>query len=324
MRRRIFILMLAAATTFGISVPGGAQDYPTRTITIVVPYPPGGGVDAMARVIADKLSVALKQQVIVDNRAGGSGIVGTRSVIKSAPDGYTLMLGHSGSISINPGLYKNAGFDPRKDFAPIGLVAAMPLALLANPKFPARTVAEVISLAKQEGAKFNMGSSAVGTGSYMCAELFKATTRADMTIVPYKGTAQFLNDILGGHMPIGFTVIPPAYGNIQAGSIRAIAVTSPKRTSVLPDVPTAAESGLPGFEAVLHYGLLAPAGTPKAIIERLNKELRALVTSEDVKKRIASDGGDPLTSSPEEYAADIDREETKWAALIKKLNLRVE
>jgi tripartite-type tricarboxylate transporter receptor subunit TctC len=323
MRRWVVALLVAAAAS-NLTCPANAQAYPTRTITIVVPYPPGGGVDAMARVIAEKLSVALKQQVIVDNRAGGSGIVGTRSVIKAAPDGYTLMLGHSGSISINPSLYKNAGFDPRKDFAPIGLVAAMPLALLANPQFPARTVADVIALAKKEGAKFNMGSSAVGTGSYMCAELFKATTGLDMTIVPYKGTAQFLNDILGGHMPVGFTVIPPAYGNIQAGSIRAIAVTSPKRTSVLPDVPTAAESGLPGFEAVLHYGLLAPAGTPQPIVELLNKELRALVMSEEVKKRIASDGGDPLTSSAAEYAADIDREETKWAALIKKLNLKVE
>jgi tripartite-type tricarboxylate transporter receptor subunit TctC len=268
--------------------------------------------------------VALKQQVIVDNRAGGSGIVGTRSVINAAPDGYTLMLGHSGSISINPSLYKNAGFDPRKDFAAIGLVASMPLALLAHPNFPARTVADVIAIAKKEGSRFNMGSSAVGTGSYMCAELFKAAAGLDMTIVPYKGTAQFINDMLGGHMPVGFTVIPPAYGNIQAGTLRAIAVTSPQRTGVLPDVPTAAESGLPGFEAVLRYGLLAPAGTPKPIIDRLNGELRNIVRSEDVRKRIASDGGDPMTSTPEEYAADIDREEAKWAALVRRLNLKVE
>jgi tripartite-type tricarboxylate transporter receptor subunit TctC len=319
-----WLVPLATALAAALSGPAIAQDYPTRTITIVVPYPPGGGVDAIARIVADKLSAALKQQVIVDNRAGGSGIVGTRSVINAAPDGYTLMLGHSGSISINPSLYRNANFDPRKDFAAIGLVASMPLALLAHPNFPARTVADVIAIAKKEGSRFNMGSSAVGTGSYMCAELFKAATGLDMTIVPYKGTAQFINDMLGGHMPVGFTVIPPAYGNIQGGTLRAIAVTSPQRTGVLPDVPTAAESGLPGFEAVLRYGLLAPAGTPKPIIDRLNRELRALVQSEDVKKRIASDGGDPMTSTPEEYAADIDREEAKWAALVRRLNLRVE
>lgn len=317
-------LFAVAAAFAALNGPAASQDYPTRTITIVVPYPPGGGVDAIARIVAEKLSVALRQQVIVDNRAGGSGIVGTRSVINAAPDGYTLMLGHSGSISINPSLYKNAGFDPRKDFAAIGLVASMPLALLANPNFPARTVADVIAIARKEGSRFNMGSSAVGTGSYMCAELFKATAGLDMTIVPYKGTAQFINDMLGGHMPVGFTVIPPAYGNIQAGTLRAIAVTSPQRTGVLPDVPTAAESGLPGFEAVLRYGLLAPAGTPKPIIERLNRELRTIVQSEDVRKRIASDGGDPVTSTPEEYAADIDREEAKWAALVRRLNLKVE
>jgi tripartite-type tricarboxylate transporter receptor subunit TctC len=321
MLRWLFAVAVALAALNGSAA---AQDYPTRTITIVVPYPPGGGVDAIARIVAEKLSVALKQQVIVDNRAGGSGIVGTRSVINAAPDGYTLMLGHSGSISINPSLYKNAGFDPRKDFAAIGLVASMPLALLAHPNFPARTVADVIAIAKKEGSRFNMGSSAVGTGSYMCAELFKAAAGLDMTIVPYKGTAQFINDMLGGHMPVGFTVIPPAYGNIQAGTLRAIAVTSPQRTGVLPDVPTAAESGLPGFEAVLRYGLLAPAGTPKPIIDRLNGELRNIVRSEDVRKRIASDGGDPMTSTPEEYAADIDREEAKWAALVRRLNLKVE
>ena len=314
------------AAILALIAPGlaQAQDYPTRTITLIVPYPPGGGVDAMARIIAEKMSAALKQQIIVDNRGGGGGNIGTRAVAKAEPDGYTLLLGHSGTVSINPSLYRNPGYDPRKDFAPIGLIASMPLALVAHPSFPARTVADVIAIAKKEPGKLNIGSSAVGTGSYMCAELFRATVGAEMTVVPYRGTAPFLNDLLGGHVPVGFLVIPPAFGNIQAGTTRALAVTSPKRTSVLPNVPTAAESGLPGFEAVLHYGLLAPAGTPKPIIERLNKELRALIALPEVRERIASEGGDPLTSTPEEYAADIDREETKWATLIKKLNLKVD
>jgi tripartite-type tricarboxylate transporter receptor subunit TctC len=278
----------------------------------------------MARIIAEKMSAALKQQIVVDNRGGGSGTIGTRAVARAEPDGYTLLLGHTGTIAINPSLFKNPGYDPRRDFAPIGLIASMPLALIAHPSFPARTVADVIGIARKEAGKLNIGSSAVGTGSYMCAELFKATIGVDMTIVPYRGTAPFLNDLLGGHVPIGFLVIPPAFGNIQAGTARALAVTSPKRTSVLPEVPTIGESGVPGFEAVLHYGLLAPAGTPKPIIERLNKELQALVTLPEVRDRIASEGGDPLTSTPEEYAADIDREETKWAALIRKLNLKVD
>ena len=308
----------------GVCGSAYAQDYPTRTITLVVPYPPGGGVDAMARVVAERLAGVLGQQVVVDNRAGGSGLVGTRTFIKNAPDGYTLFLGHTGSISINPSLYANAAFDPRKDFAPIGLIASMPVALLANPAFPAKTIGDVVAIAKKEGAKFNIGTSAVGTGGYLSAELFKSITGVDAAIIPYKGTGQVMNDLLGNHVPIAFGVLPPALGNLQAGTLRAIAVLSPQRFSLLPDVPTANESGLPGFESVLHYGVLAPAGTPRPIIDRLNAALRALVDTEQVKQRILAEGGDPMTSTPEEYAKDIDAEETKWGTLVRKLNLKVE
>jgi tripartite-type tricarboxylate transporter receptor subunit TctC len=313
-----------AAATFGFCLGAFAEDYPSRQITLVVPYPPGGGVDAMARVVAEKLSVSLGQQVVVDNRAGGSGLVGTRSFIKSAPDGYTLFLGHTGSISINPNLYANAGFDPRKDFAPAGLIASMPVALLAHPSFPARTIGDVVAIAKKEGSKFNIGTSAVGTGGYLSAELFKSIAGIDAAIIPYKGTGQVMNDLLGNHVPIAFGVLPPALGNLQAGTLRAIAVLSPKRFSLLPDVPTASESGLPGFESVLHYGVLAPAGTPRPIIDRLNAALRALVDTDQVKQRILAEGGDPMTSTPEEYARDIDSEETKWGSLVRKLYLKVE
>jgi tripartite-type tricarboxylate transporter receptor subunit TctC len=313
-----------AAVAIGICGGAYAQDFPTRTITLVVPYPPGGGVDAMARVVAEKLAGVLGQQVVVDNRAGGSGLVGTRTFIKSAPDGYTLFLGHTGSISINPSLYANAAFDPRKDFAPIGLIASMPVALLANPAFPAKTIGDVVAIAKKEGPKFNIGTSAVGTGGYLSAELFKSITGVDAAIIPYKGTGQVMNDLLGNHVPIAFGVLPPALGNLQAGTLRAIAVLSPQRFSLLPDVPTADESGLPGFESVLHYGVLAPAGTPRPIIDRLNAALRALVDTEQVKQRILAEGGDPMTSTPEEYAKDIDSEETKWGTLVRKLNLKVE
>jgi len=301
-----------------------AQDYPARTVTLVVPYPPGGGVDAMARVVAERLSAALGQQVVVDNRGGGGGLIGTRAVQKAAPDGYTLLLGHTGTISINPSLYANAGYDPRKDFAAVGLIASMPVVLIAHPSFPARSIADVIALAKKEPGKLNVGTSAVGTGGYMSAESFKSVAGIDVAIIPYKGTAPVMNDLLGGHVPVAFGVIPPALGNIQAGKLRAIAVASPTRTALLPDTPTFAESGMPGFEAVLHYGLLAPAGTPRPIVDKLNAELRKLAANDEVKKRIAAEGGDPLTSSPEEYAADIDREETKWSTLIRRLNLKVE
>ena len=315
---------LMLATMLAAMSAAAAADYPARAVTLVVPYPPGGGVDAMARVVAAKLSEAMHAQFIVDNRAGAGGTIGTRAVAQAAPDGYTLLLGHTGTISINPSLYAHAGYDPRKDFAPIGLVASMPVALLANPSFPAKSIAEFIAMAKKDPGKFNLGTSALGTGGYMCAELFKAEAGVNVAIIPYKGTAPVMNDLLGGHVPIAFGVLPPALGNIAAGKLRAVAVTSKKRFSLLPDVPTFDELGLPGFEAVLHYGLLAPAGTPKEIVDRLSEEVRKLVDTPEVQKQIHNEGGDPMTSTPAEYAADIDREETKWGGLVKKLGLKVE
>jgi tripartite-type tricarboxylate transporter receptor subunit TctC len=312
------------AALFVLAAPLHAQDYPTRTITLIVPYPPGGGVDAMARIVGEKLSAAFGQQVVVDNRGGGGGNIGTRAVAKAVPDGYTLLLGHTGTISINPSLYANAGYDPQQDFSGIGLIASMPVALIAHPSFPAKTVRELIAYAKAQRGKLNIGTSALGTGGYMCAELFKAAAGVDVQIVPYKGTAPLMNDLVGGHVQVAFGVLPPAIGNIEAGTLRAVAVTSRDRFSLLPEVPTVAESGMPGFDAVLHYGLLAPKGTPQPIIHRLNKEVRALITNDEVKKRIASEGGDPLTSSPAEYDADIASEATKWGTLIRKLNLKVE
>ena len=301
-----------------------AQDYPNRVVTLVVPFPAGGGVDVMARIVAERLSAALGRQVIVDNRAGAGGIVGTRTVARAAPDGYTLLLGHSGTMAINPTLYKNAGYDPRKDFAPLGLIATMPVALLAHPSFAPKTVAEVIDYAKKNPGRLSFGTSAKGTGSYMSAELFKSAAGIDMQLIPYKGTAPLMNDLMGAHVPVAFGVLPQAMSSLEAGTLRAIAVTGAKRFSMLPDVPTVAETGLPGFEAVLYYGLLAPAGTPQAIVGRLNKELRAAVPSEEVKKRINAEGGDPLPSTPEEHAATIDRDETKWGSLVKKLGLTMD
>jgi tripartite-type tricarboxylate transporter receptor subunit TctC len=317
----IGILALAACG----AAPAAAQgDYPNRTVTLVVPYPPGGGVDVLARVVAEKLSGSLGHQVIVDNRVGGSGLVGTRTLIRSAPDGYTLFLGHTGSISINPSLYVHSGFDPRKDFTPIGLFASMPVALLAHPSFPGRTIGEVVEIAKKEGGKLNIGTSAVGTGGYLSAELFKSITGVQATIIPYKGTAQLMNDLVGGHVPIAFGVLPPAMGNLAASTLRGVAMLDKQRFSLLPDIPTANESGVPGFESVLHYGVLGPAGMPKPIVDKLNAAIRQISATDEIKKRVNTEGGDPLASTPAEYAADIDQEERKWAALIKKLNLKVE
>jgi tripartite-type tricarboxylate transporter receptor subunit TctC len=314
---------LFAAASCISAQPLAAQAYPNRTITLVAPFPPGGGNDTLARIVAARLTDALGQQVIVDNRAGAAGIIGTRAVAKAAPDGYTLLLANSSTLAMNPNLHANPGYDPFKDFTPIGLFASMAMGLLTTPDFPATSVAELVARVKAEPGKHNLGTSAIGSGSYLAAELFKATTETDITLVPYKGVAALTNDLIGGHIRIAITVLPPALGNIQAGKLRALAVTSRTRLPLLPDVPTADESGLPGFDVVLNYGLIAPAGTPRAIVVRLNRELRALINLPDVKERIAAEAGTPLASSPEGYTADIERDDKKWGPLIRKLGLKV-
>jgi tripartite-type tricarboxylate transporter receptor subunit TctC len=301
-----------------------AKDYPTRAITLIVPFPAGGGVDTVARIVGEKLSHALGQQIIIDNRASGGAILGTRAVARAAPDGYTLLLGHSGTIAINPNLYANVGYDSRTDFAPIGLIATIPVGLVVHPSMPVATVADLVALARRDPGKLAVGTSVLGSGSYMAAELFKEMAKVDMTIVPYKGTGPLANDSIGGHVPVSFNTLAPILANINAGNLRALGVASLTRSTLLPQVATIAESGLPGFEAVLRYGLLAPAGTPKAIVAQLNRELTKLVDTDDVKSRIAADGGDALTSTPEQYTADIDREVRKWGALVKRLGLKVE
>jgi tripartite-type tricarboxylate transporter receptor subunit TctC len=306
-----------AATLLCGSPISAADDYPTRAITLIVPYPPGGGVDTMGRIVGQKLSVALGQQVMIENRGGAGGMLGTRAAVKATPDGYTLVMTLTG-LSLGP----NPGYDFRKDLAPIGLIAFTPVIVVAHPSLPARTLAEVIALAKKEPGKLAVGTPPPPTINYFAAELFKMMAGVDLTVITYKGTAPLTNDLLGGHVPLGFNTIPASIGNIEAGQLRALAVAGTARAAVLPDVPTAAESGLPGFEAGFYYGMSAPAGTPRAIIERLNKELRLAITSPDMQKRLVAEGTDPVPSTPEEYAANLEREEAKWAALIKKLGLK--
>jgi tripartite-type tricarboxylate transporter receptor subunit TctC len=324
MAKRRWTGFLAAVTWSVVAIgASSAQVYPSRPITLIVPFPAGGGVDAMARITAERLTAAFGQQVIIDNRGGAAGVIGTRAAAKLPGDGYTLVMSTSGTTSINPSLYVKPGYDPLEDFAPIGLVASTPIVVMAHPSFPAKSIAELIALAKQQD-KLDIGTPPPGTENYLAAELFKAMTGINATIVSYKGTGPLTNDLVGGHIAVAFNTIAPALGNIQAGALRAIAVAGRARSSLLPDVPTVAESGLPGFEAAVRYGLLAPAGTPRPIIERINAELQAMVGSDEMKARIAAQGGEPLTSTPEEYAADIAREQAKWSVLIKQLGLRVE
>jgi tripartite-type tricarboxylate transporter receptor subunit TctC len=321
-QRFLAIMSRAAAVTLTILLCGSfaaAEDYPTHPIVLIVPYPPGGGVDTMGRLIGQKLSAALGQQVIIENRGGAGGMLGTRAAVKAAPDGYTLVMTLTG-LSLAP----NPGYDFRKDLAPIGLIAFTPVLIAAHPSLPAKSLADVVALAKQEPGKLSIGSPPPPTMNYFAAELFKLMAGVDITIITYKGTGPLTTDLLGGHVRLAFTTIPATIGNVQAGTLRAIAVAGTARAEVLPDVPTSAESGLPGFEAGFYYGMSAPAGTPRPIIERINKELRRAIESEDLRKRLIAEGTDPTPSTPEEYAANLEREEAKWAGLIKKLGLKFE
>jgi tripartite-type tricarboxylate transporter receptor subunit TctC len=315
--------ILLAALPNDAAAQESSGDYPARPITIMVPFPAGGGVDAMARIVAERLSAALGQQIIIENRGGAAGVIGTRAAAKAPADGYTLIMSTSGTTSINPSLYAEPGYDVARDFVPIGLIASTPIVVMTHPAFPAKSIAELIAFTRRTG-RLDAGTPPPGTENYLAAELFRTMTGLDITIVTYKGTGPLTNDLLGGHISIAFNTLAPALGNIEAGQLRAIAVAAAERSSLLPDVPTAAESGLPGFEAAVRYGLLAPAGTPRAIVDRLNKELRGIAASGEMAKRIAAQGGDALSSTPEDYAADIVRESAKWGPLIRRLGLKVE
>ena len=318
--KRAAIVSLLAAAIVGLQFKAAAaDDYPNRVVQLIVPYPPGGGVDTVGRVIAQKLTEALGQNVIVVNRPGAGSVIGVRDGAKATPDGYTLLLLVTGA-SLPP----NTGYDLLKDFSPIGLIASIPIVIMANPSVPVKSMTDVVALAKKEPGKLTVGTPPSPTLNYFGAVQFKGMTGADLTIVTYKGTGPLTTDLLGGHVMLAFNTLPPAIGNIKAGKINAIAVAAPQRLAAIPDVPTTAESGMPGLDIVQYYGLVAPAGTPPAIVARLNKELRKIVSSDDIKARIIADGGGPVASTPEEYAANIQREEGRWAALIKKLGLKVE
>ncbi len=312
------IAALSLAAAFGAR----ADDYPSRPITLIVPFPPGGSTTVMARNVADKLSELLGQQIVVDNRGGAGGTLGTRAVAKSAPDGYTIGLGYTGTLSIAPSLYTNTGYDPRKDFAPIGLIGTAPSVFLVHPSVPAKTVAEFIEYAKKSPTPLTYGSPGAGTVNHLSAEMLASAAGLKLTHVPYKGSGPVMNDLIGGHIPMGFAPIPVALGNVQGGKLRGLGVTSPKRSSLLPEMPAVAET-LPGFEVALRYGLIAPAGTPPAIIAKLNKALNETLALAEVQKRIAAEGAEMLSGTPADYAADIDKEETKWSAVVKGLGLTV-
>ena len=319
--RRACLVALVAIT---VPLAAAAQDYPTRPVALVSPFPPGGSVSLVARIVAEKMGETLGQSIVVENRGGAGGTIGARSVAKSPPDGYTLLLGYTGTLAIGPSMYPNAGFDPRKEFAPVGRIGTAPTLLVVHPSVPVHSVADLIAYAKANPGKLNFGSAGIGTVGHLAGELMATMAGLRLVHVPYKGTGPAITDLLGGHIPMMFTPVPTAHAQAESGLLRALAVTGAERSSLLPNVPTVAESGLPGYEAALRYGLVAPAGTPRAIIERLNKELRTALAAEDVRSRLAADGAEVLPSTPEQYAADIDREEATWSKVVNALGLRGE
>jgi len=329
MRKRTAILattLLAASTVLAApACPARAQPYPTRPITIVVPFAAGGGNDILARLLGQHMGRALGQQFVIENRGGAAGTIGARATAKATPDGYTLMVGHSGLFAMAPGLYgSNAGYDPRKDFAPIGLIASYQQILVVHPSLPVRSIADLIALAKKEPGKITYATAGVGSGSHISTELLTSMAGIKLTHVPYRGSGAVQGDLVGGHVAMAIQTVPPVIAQIRSGQVRAIAVTGAARSPIFPDLPTVAEAGVPGYEAVIHYGMVAPAGTPRPIVARLNAELRAALNTDDVRARIADEGGESLAGTPEQQAADIDQEETKWGALVRKLGLRAE
>ena len=312
------IFFATALVAAALAAPALAQDYPTRPITLIVPYAAGGGNDVMARVVADKMGAALGQPIVVENRGGAGGSIATRAIAHAPADGYTLGLGGTGTLAIDPSLYPNVGYDPRKDFAPIGLIATSALVVLVHPSVAAKTIPELIALARQEGGKLTYASAGVGSGIHLGTELFASMAGIKLTHIPYKGSAPALTDLLGGHVAIYFSSLPPAIGLVKDGKARALAVTGPERSKIFPDLPTVAEAALPGYAAVLHYGIVAPGGTPKPVVAKPAAALRGAIASRDVASKIAADGGGLMGMTPEEYAADIDREEAKWSEVVRR------
>jgi tripartite-type tricarboxylate transporter receptor subunit TctC len=298
--------------------------YPVKPVHLIVPFPPSGGNDVFARIVAQKLSEAWKQQVIVENRPGAGGSVGTEYAAKAPADGYTLLLGHTGTLAINPALYKNISYDTLRDFAPISPLASAPLVLVVNPNSALYTVSDVVARAKAEPEKLTVASSGSGTGSHLTAELLQNMAGIKLTNVPYKGSSPAVTDLLGGQVQMMFSVIPPALPQIKAGKLRAIAVTSTQRMPQLPDVPTVAESGLPDFESTLTYGILAPKGTPEPVLNEIHAQIARITATREYRERVDFEGAVVLEGTPAEFAGLIRAQSDKWGRLIRAAGIKPE
>jgi len=313
-------LMLALTLETSIA----AQGYPIKPIRFVVPYAPGGNTDILARLLGQKLSEAWGQQVIIDNRPGAAGTVGAELVARAPADGYTLIMGSFGNIIVANSLYKNLKYDPFRDFASIALVSLPPGILVENPAVPAQNVRELIAYAKSNPGRLNYGSPGSGAWNHLFFELFNASAGISIVHVPYKGIAPAVVDLLGGQVQLAISAFPTALPHIRSGKLRALAVTSAKRSGLMTDVPTVAESGLAGYEAAGWFGVLAPAGTPPAVVTKLNAEINRILELPEIKASLASDGAEPAGGTPVQMTESARAASAKWSKLIRELNLRTE
>jgi tripartite-type tricarboxylate transporter receptor subunit TctC len=312
--RRSTIVVLAL---LAMPAPGAAQNYPERVVRIVNPYPPGGSVDVMARILAQKLTDNLSQQFIVENRSGGGGNTGSESVAKADPDGYTLLFTAPGPLTVNQTLYSKLPFDPAKDFAPIALFAVAPIVLMVHPDVPANNVQELIALAKKQPGKINFASAGIGTTNHLSGELFKSMAKIDIVHVPYRGAGPAMNDLVGGHVQMFFDLLPVSLPQINGGKVRALANAGAKRPAALASLPTIAEQGLPGFDAVSWVGLVAPVHTPAPVLAKLTAEVAKATTSPDIVARIHELGSEPGTAFGKDFGTFMAAETKKWAEVIR-------
>ncbi len=311
------VAIAAAVLTAGAAQ---AASYPDHPVKIVVPFAPAGPTDVMARLIAQKLSESLKQQFYVENHPGAGGNIGMVQVAKSAPDGYTILVASS-SFVVNPSLYAKNPYDPFKDFAPVTLAAASPNILVVNADFPAKTVKELVELVSKNPGKYNYAMPGTGTTPHLAGELFKLTFKLDLATVPFNGAGPAIQSAVAGHTPVAFTALPPTSPQVQAGKLRGLAVTATKRSSALPDVPTMAEAGVTGQESETMQGIFLPAGTPKNIVDLLNREIAKAMAMPDVKEKCAQLGFDVVANSPDEFSLYIKKEVDKWGKVIKDANI---
>ncbi|RCW69236.1 Bug family tripartite tricarboxylate transporter substrate binding protein [Pseudorhodoferax soli] len=315
-------LLIALALAF--AAPVFAQGFPNKPVTLVVPFPPGGGTDTGGRVIAEQLGRRWGQPVIVENKGGAAGQIGADFVAKARPDGYTLLLGNIGTQAINPLLYPKMPYDADKAFAPVSLVAELPLAMMVNPAVPAKTAAEFVALAKAKPGQLSYSSSGAGGAPHLAAEMFKDQTGAFILHVPYRGGGPAIADLLAGHVQLSFMTVLEASGHIKAGKLRALAVTGDKRVSAFPDVPTLAEGTIPGFNAISWIGLLAPAGTPQDVQDKIAADVRAVLADEAVKARFVALGGVPRATSPAEFGKLIADDRARYAQIIRARKITIE